>query len=78
MQRKIDSKTKSFNREVEDAQAEARSEQQKLVNESGQKMMQVIDKYAQARRATCGDPGREQPEHAGACTRRTPSTSPRK
>ena len=31
----------------------------------GQKMMQVIDKYAQAERL-CVDPGREQPEHAGA------------
>jgi outer membrane protein len=47
IQRQIDSRTKSFNREVEDAQAEAESEQQKLVNDLGGKLMQVIDKYAQ-------------------------------
>jgi outer membrane protein len=47
IQRQIDSKTKSFNREVEDAQAEAEAEQQKLVNDLGGKLMQVIDKYAQ-------------------------------
>jgi outer membrane protein len=47
IQRQIDSKTKSFNRDVEDAQAEAESEQQKLVNDLGGKLMQVIDKYAQ-------------------------------
>jgi outer membrane protein len=47
IQRQIDSKTKSFNRDVEDAQAEAEAEQQKLVNELGGKLMQVIDKYAQ-------------------------------
>jgi outer membrane protein len=47
IQRQIDSKTKSFNRDVEDAQAEAEAEQQKLVNDLGGKLMQVIDKYAQ-------------------------------
>jgi outer membrane protein len=47
IQRQIDSRTKSFNRDVEDAQAEAESEQQKLVNDLGGKLMQVIDKYAQ-------------------------------
>jgi outer membrane protein len=46
--RNIDQKTKSFNREVEDAQAELQTEQQKVLNALGQKMMQVIDKYAQA------------------------------
>jgi outer membrane protein len=46
--RNIDAKTKSFNRDVEDAQAELEQEQQKIINTLGQKMMQVIDKYAQA------------------------------
>lgn len=45
--RNIDQKTKSFNRQVEDAQAELEAEQQKLLQQLGQKMMQVIDKYAQ-------------------------------
>ena len=46
--RQIDVKTKSYNRDMEDAQAEADSEQRKMLDELGQKMMQVIDKYAQA------------------------------
>ena len=46
--RNIDQKTKSFNRQVEDAQAELEQEQQKVLGQLGQKMMQVIDKYAQA------------------------------
>lgn len=45
--RNIDAKTKSYNRQLEDAQAELEQEQQKLVNVLGQKMMAVIDKYAQ-------------------------------
>ena len=45
--RNIDQKTKSFNRQVEDAQAELQQEQQKVLNQLGQKMMQIIDKYAQ-------------------------------
>jgi outer membrane protein len=44
--RNIDSKTKSYNRQLEDAQAELEQEQQKLVNALGQKMMSVIDKFA--------------------------------
>jgi outer membrane protein len=48
LQRQIDSKTKNFNRDVEDAQAEFQTEQQKLINDLGGKLMQVIDKYAQA------------------------------
>lgn len=48
MTRGIDTRTKSFNRDVEDAQAELEQEQQKIVNALGGKMMQVIDKYAQA------------------------------
>jgi len=45
--RNIDAKTKSYNRELEDAQAELEQEQQKVVGTLGQKMMAVIDKYAQ-------------------------------
>ena len=45
--RNIDAKTKSYNRQLEDAQAELEQEQQKLVNVLGQKMMAVIDKFAQ-------------------------------
>ena len=45
--RSIDAKTKSYNRELEDAQAELEQEQQKVVGTLGQKMMAVIDKYAQ-------------------------------
>jgi outer membrane protein len=44
--RNIDVKTKSFNRELEDSQAEWDGEQQKVLQELGQKMMAVIDKYA--------------------------------
>jgi len=44
--RSIDSKTKSFNRELEDAQAEWDQEQQKILQDLGQKMMAIIDKYA--------------------------------
>jgi outer membrane protein len=46
--RGIDSKTKSYNRDIEDAQAELEAEQQKIINVLGQKMMQVVDKYAQS------------------------------
>jgi outer membrane protein len=45
--RNIDTKTKSYNRQLEDAQAELEQEQQKVVGALGQKMMAVIDKYAQ-------------------------------
>jgi len=48
MQRTIDLKTKSYNRAMEDAQAEAQAEQQKVLDELSQKMISVIDKYAQA------------------------------
>jgi outer membrane protein len=47
IQRDIEAKTKRFNRDMEDAQAEFEGEQQKLVNELGGKLMQVIDKFAQ-------------------------------
>ncbi|BDC49746.1 hypothetical protein F183_A20620 [Bryobacterales bacterium F-183] len=42
----IDSKTKSYNRDLEDAQAELQQEQDKVLGELGQKMMAVIDKYS--------------------------------
>jgi outer membrane protein len=48
LMRTIDQRTKSFNRDMEDAQAEYDQEQRKLLDDLGQKMMQVIDKYAAA------------------------------
>jgi outer membrane protein len=42
----IDTSTKAFNRDVEDAQSELDQEQNKVLNELGGKMMQVIEKYA--------------------------------
>ena len=42
----IDQKTKSFNRQVEDAQAELDQEQSKVLNELGGRMLAVLDKYA--------------------------------
>jgi len=46
LMRDIDGKTKSFNRQVEDAQAELDQEQGRLLNELGGKMLAVLDKYA--------------------------------
>ena len=46
LMRDIDAKTKSFNRDMEDAQAEADQEQGKVLQELGGKKMAVIDKYA--------------------------------
>lgn len=46
LMRDIDQKTKSFNRQVEDAQAELDQEQGRLLNELGSKMLAVLDKYA--------------------------------
>ncbi|MBK5295203.1 MAG: OmpH family outer membrane protein [Acidobacteriia bacterium] len=43
--RDIDQKTKSLNRETEDAQAEFEQEQNKIMNELGGRLMAVIDKY---------------------------------
>ncbi len=48
LQRNIDAKTKVYNRDMQDAQDEADQEQRKMLDELGQKMMQVIDKYAVA------------------------------
>ncbi len=47
LMRDIDQKTKALNRDTEDAQAELDQEQGKLMQELGQRIMAVIDKYAQ-------------------------------
>ncbi len=44
--RDIDTQTKSYNRDLEDAQQELEAEQQKIFQELGAKMMVVIDKHA--------------------------------
>lgn len=44
--RSIDAKTKSLNREMEDAQAELDQDTQKVLQDLGQRMLAVIDKYA--------------------------------
>lgn len=44
--RNIDYKTKSFNRDMEDTNAELDQEQQKVLQDLGGKMMAVIDKFA--------------------------------
>jgi outer membrane protein len=46
--RSIDAKTKSYNRDMEDAQAEAQAEERKMLEELSGKMQVVIEKYAQA------------------------------
>jgi outer membrane protein len=46
LMREIDQNTKSFNRDTEDAQAELDQEQNKIMQELGQRIMAVIDKYA--------------------------------
>jgi len=45
LQRQIDNKTKSLNRDLEDAQADAENEQRKVIDELGSKLMQVVSKY---------------------------------
>jgi outer membrane protein len=46
LMRNIDAKTTAFNRDLRDAQEEWDQEQQKILQDLGQKMMVVIDKYA--------------------------------
>jgi outer membrane protein len=46
LMRDIDQKTKALNRDTEDAQAELDQEQGKIMQELGQRIMAVIDKYA--------------------------------
>jgi outer membrane protein len=45
--RNIDRKTTQLNRDMQDAQAELDEEQQRIVRELSDKMMPIIDKYAQ-------------------------------
>lgn len=47
--RDIDQKTKLLQRDMDDAQAELDQEQQRVLQDLGQKMMVVIDKYANER-----------------------------
>lgn len=47
LQRTIEVKTKDYNRDVEDATADANDAQRKMLDVLGQKMMKVIDQYAQ-------------------------------
>ena len=44
--REIDQKTKSLNRETEDARADLEQDQQKIMNQLGGRIMAVVDKYA--------------------------------
>jgi outer membrane protein len=44
--RDIDQRTKSLNRDTEDAQAESEAEQQRVLQDLGGRLMAVIDKYA--------------------------------
>lgn len=46
--RTIDAKTKSYNRDMEDVQAELQGEERKMLEELSGKMQAVIEKYAQA------------------------------
>lgn len=46
LMRDIDTRTKAFNRKVEDAQADLDQEQGKVLNDIGGRMMAVLDKYA--------------------------------
>jgi len=46
MTREIDQKTKSLTRASEDAQAELEQDQNRILNELGQRVMVVIEKYA--------------------------------
>jgi outer membrane protein len=46
LMRDIDQKTKSLNRDTEDAQAESEQEQGKVMQELGQRVMAVVNKYS--------------------------------
>jgi outer membrane protein len=46
LMRDIDQKTKSMNRDTEDAQAESEQEQGKVMQELGQRVMAVVNKYS--------------------------------
>ena len=47
LRRQVDAKTKEFNRQGEDTQEEFQKKESELVNRIGQKMLRVIDRYAQ-------------------------------
>jgi outer membrane protein len=46
--RAIDQKTKNYNRDMQDAEEDAQQERQKLFDQLSQKMLPVIDKFAQS------------------------------
>lgn len=46
LMREIDARTRALNRETEDAQAEFDQEQQRILQDLGGRLMQIIDKYA--------------------------------
>ena len=46
LMREIDQRTKALNRDMEDAQADFEQDQQRILNDLGQRIMSVIDKYA--------------------------------
>ena len=48
LQRQVDQKTRAFNYDMQDAEAEVQNEQRKLIDDIGGKMVQIIDKYAQS------------------------------
>jgi outer membrane protein len=50
--RDIDAMTKTLQRDTEDARQDVDQEQQKVLNELGQKMMQVLQKYANDKQLT--------------------------
>ena len=50
--RDIDTMTKNLQRDTEDARADVDQDQQKVLNELGQKMMQVLQKYANDKQLT--------------------------
>lgn len=47
LRRQIESKTKDLNREAEDVQDEFQKKEAEIVNRIGQKMLRVVDRYAQ-------------------------------
>lgn len=52
MARDIDTMTKNLQRDRDDAQADVEQDQQKVLNELGSKMMQVLQKYANEHQLT--------------------------
>ena len=50
--RDIDAMTKNLQRDTDDARQDVEQEQQRVLNELGQKMMQVLQKYASEKQLT--------------------------